>query len=213
MIEDTSLIGTVELKNRADAVAEQEVVLANRLFRAVVSNTLNQGYNVPTRKTDAEYADHISKEGAEFSLLITVRRDDVTSLRTLADAMERVEFFSEFGYFDNMVIRNFKVRTSDNIDTREVTFDLKQVRVGRTKKVNVVLSLPETEKDDIELDSTVTAVPDTIAPGSTSNQNLVEKRVQDAPQIPTTKKTLYERAATKPAPGNIYLPSIGGMLP
>lgn len=158
-----SLIGTAAAEPEAE-----NVILASYTFKAIVGGSYEQGYTIPTKKTDAEYADHSSIDAPAFTLSATIYRSETPIFKALADSMERIVFVCDAGYFDNMMVKNLSTKFGETLNTVVITFNLMQIKVGRTQ--TVIISLPP-----------AAAVPDTVAKGGSTAKTPATKTVGNAP--------------------------------
>jgi len=165
--------GSLVTSHEGSLLTGEAMLIGKVGFLALSKMTMRKSNNIPTKKTDEEYADHMSANAPEFSVSGTVRKKDLTTLNNLADALERVQFISGFGCYENMAIQNLNVEEVGYLDTYPFSCTLKQIRVGKTKKVTLSLPLAPAE-------SAVT--------GNTTATSPTSKNVKSAPS-PTKTNT------------------------
>ncbi|MDD1695090.1 MAG: hypothetical protein LUQ71_10240 [Methanoregula sp.] len=114
-------------------------------FNAVISSQLSQDYTIPTKKVDQEYADHIFAENRQFDLSVKVKKSgDLQTLKSIADAMVLYAFACDFGYFENVAVKNFTPKTStDSRYNATVSLKLVQLVVGTTQKTTTSLPVSD----------------------------------------------------------------------
>jgi len=114
-------------------------------FNAMISNQLSRAYTIPTKKVDQEYADHRFPENRQFDLTVKVKKtEDLGTLQSFADASLLYAFACDFGYFENVTLKNFTAKIGDTQNTAGVTFQLVQLIVGTTQKTTTSLPVSDT---------------------------------------------------------------------
>jgi len=120
-----------------------DILIGGKSFKAISVVDLTKDADVPEHKVEEQFSisDHIILKPAEFELELQLFRDEgeVEALLSLYDAKQPTSLTTEFGHYDNMVIKSVRIKESDSQNIAYATVHVKQIlkAEARTAAVNL----------------------------------------------------------------------------
>ncbi len=128
----------------------EKITLGDYEFRAIKIYDLTQSAKTPEHRVEEQFSivDHVILQPAEFRLELELVEDEIGILMSLFESKEPVELITDFGIYEDMVIKNLEITPSSST-TKRASVQLKQIRkaITRTATVPFTTDLPVTQDE------------------------------------------------------------------
>lgn len=152
-----------------------EILIGGKMFRAISVVDLTKDAEIPEQRVEEQFnvADHIILRPAEFELELQLFKDEgeVESLNQLYEAKQPVELITQFGAYENMVMKSVRFRDSDSRNIVYATIHIKQILKAKARTATI--PLPEVIPDESSW------------PGDDTAKTTQKNDVPDAPEKQT----------------------------
>jgi len=130
-----------------------DILIGGKMFKAISVVDLTKDADVPEHKVEEQFSvsDHIIFKPAEFEFELQLFKDEgeVESLLSLYEARQPTSLTTEFGHYEDMVIKSVRIRDSDSENIAYATVHIKQVMkaVAQTATVSLPGIVTENESN------------------------------------------------------------------